>query len=319
MTFKSAPLIALALFASAAIAQTYPSKPITLVVPFTAGAANDTMARTLAAELRDSLGTVVVENKPGAGGSIAAEYVKRAPADGYTLLVVNDSYLILQAMNKTLSYDIVKDFAPVSRTADLPFYLVVNSDAMPVKTLNEFIEYVRVHPGEISYATPGIGTPHHLAAEWLKQVANLDATHVAYRGMAIALPDLLAGRVQFTITGFPAVASQMKSGKLRILATVTGTRSPSMPDVPTFAEAGVPGVSLDQLLGIVAPAGTPSPVIERLNAEINRALKTKELRSKLVMQGMEPGGGTSEEMAERLRAGQQTYKDLIAKTGIRTD
>jgi tripartite-type tricarboxylate transporter receptor subunit TctC len=319
MNFKSAPLLAVALFASAAIAQTYPSKPITLVVPFTAGAANDTMARTLAAELRDSLGMVVVENKPGAGGSIAADYVKRAPADGYTLLVVNDSYLILQAMNKTLSYDIVKDFAPVSRTADLPFYLVVNSDAMPVKTLKEFIEYVRVNPGKISYATPGIGTPHHLSAEWLKHVANLDATHVAYRGMAIALPDLLAGRVQFTITGFPAVASQMNSGKLRILATLTGTRSPSMPDVPTFAEAGVPGVSLDQLLGIVAPAGTPSPVIERLNAEINRALKTKDLRSKLAVQGMEAGGGTSEELAERLRAGQQTYKKLIARTGIRTD
>jgi tripartite-type tricarboxylate transporter receptor subunit TctC len=319
MTFKSTPLLALALFASAAIAQTYPSKPITLVVPFTAGAANDTMARTLAAELRDSLGTVVVENKPGAGGSIAADYVKRAPADGYTLLVVNDSYLILQAMNKTLSYDIVKDFAPVSRTADLPFYLVVNSDAMPVKTLKEFIDYVRVHPGKISYATPGIGTPHHLSAEWLKQVANLDATHVAYRGMAIALPDLLAGRVQFTITGLPAVASHLNSGKLRILATLTGTRSPSMPDVPTFAEAGVPGVSLDQLLGIMAPAGTPGPVIERLNAEINRALKTKDLRNKLVVQGMEPGGGTSEEMAERMRAGHQTYKEIIARTGIRTD
>ena len=319
MTFKFVPLLALALFASAAIAQTYPSKPITLVVPFTAGAANDTMARTLAAEMRETLGTIVVENKPGAGGSIAADYVKRAPADGYTLLVVNDSYLILQAMNKTLSYDIVKDFAPVSRTADLPFYLVVNSDVMPVKTLKEFIEYMHAHLGKISYATPGIGTPHHLSAEWLKQVANLDATHVAYRGMAIALPDLLAGRVQFTITGLPAVASQMKSGKLRILATLAGHRSPSMPDVPTFAEAGVPGVSLDQWLGIVAPANTPSPVIERLNAEINRALKTKDLRSKLVAQGMEAEGGTSEELAERLRAGQQTYKELIARTGIRTD
>jgi tripartite-type tricarboxylate transporter receptor subunit TctC len=319
VSFKFVPLLALALFVSAAIAQTYPSKPITLVVPFTAGAANDTMARTLAAEMRETLGTIVVENKPGAGGSIAANYVKRTPADGYTLLIVNDSYLILQAMDKTLSYDIVKDFAPVSLTADLPFYLVVNSDAMPVKTLKEFIEFVRVNPGKISYASPGVGTPHHLSAEWLKQVANLDATHVAYRGMAIALPDLLAGRVQFTITGLPAVASHMNSGKLRILATLTGARSPSMPDVPTFAEAGVPGVSLDQLLGIVAPAGTPKPVIERLNAEVNRALVTKDLRNKLVVQGMEPGGGTPKEMTERMRAGQQTYKEIIARTGIRMD
>lgn len=303
----------------AAFGQTFPTKPISLVVPFTTGAANDTLARTLGAEMRETLGTVLVENKPGANGSIAAEYVKRAAPDGHTLLVVNDSYLISSAMNTALPYDMLRDFDSVIHASGLPFFLVINQEAIPVKTVKEFVEYVRARPGKLSYATPGNGTPHHLSTELLKLAAGLDATHVPYKGMAIALPDLIAGRVQFTITGLPAVASQLKSGKLRVLATVGRPRSAVLPDVPTFAEAGVPGVEMNFWMGVVAPAGTPKPVVARLNAEFNRVLQLPAIRDKLAAQGIDAAGGTPEDFATRMRADRAIYSQVIKATGIRGD
>ena len=277
---------ALMLLAGAIGAETFPSKPISLVVPFPTGAANDALARILAAEMRDSLGTVVVENRPGANGNIAAEYVKRATPDGHTLLVVNDSYLILSAMSAALPYDMLRDFDAVVHASGLPFFLVVNEEAIPVKTLKEFIDHARARPGKLSFASSGNGTPHHLSTELLKLAAGLDMTHVPYKGMGVALPDLVAGRVQFTITGLPAVASQLKGGKLRVLATVGRARSAVLPEVPTFAEAGVPGVELNFWMGIVAPAGTPKPVIARINAKINRVLRLPAIRDKLAAQGI---------------------------------
>lgn len=302
-----------------ACAQTFPAKPISLVVPFTTGAANDTLARTLGAEMRDSLGAVMVENKPGANGAIAAEYVKRSAPDGHTLLVVNDSYLILSAMNNTLPYDMLRDFDSVVHASGLPFFLVINQEAIPVKTVREFVEYVRARPGKLSYATPGNGTPHHLSTELLRQAAGLEVTHIPYKGMAVALPDLIAGRVQFTITGLPAVASQLKSGKLRVLATVGRTRSAVLPDVPTFAEAGVPGVEMNFWMGVVAPAGTPKPVVARLNAEFNRVLQLPAVREKLAAQGIDAAGGTPEDFAARMRADRAIYSQVIKTTGIRED
>ena len=306
-------------FCAAVGAQPFPQKPITLVVPFTAGAANDVLARTLGAEMRDTLGAVVVENKPGANGSIAAEYVKRAAPDGHTLLVVNDSYLILAAMAASLPYDMLRDFDAVVHASGLPFFLVINEEAIPVKTLREFVEYVRARPGKLAYATPGNGTPHHLSTEMLKLAAGLDVTHVPYKGMAIALPDLVAGRVQFTVTGLPAVASQLKGGKLRVLATVGRARSAVLPEVPTFTEAGVPGVEMNFWMGVVAPAGTPKPVVARINAEFNRVLKLPAIRDKLAAQGIDVAGGTPEEFAARMRADLAAYTRVIKATGIRAD
>ena len=310
---------ALLLLACAAGAQTFPSKPISLVVPFPTGAANDALARILAAEMRDSLGTVVVENRPGANGAIAAEYVKRATPDGHTLLVVNDSYLILSAMSATLPYDMLRDFDAVVHASGLPFFLVVNEEAIPVKTLKEFVDHARARPGKLSFASAGNGTPHHLSAELLKLQAGLDMTHVPYKGMGVALPDLVAGRVQFTITGLPAVASQLKGGKLRVLATVGRARSAVLPEVPTFAEAGVTGVELNFWMGIVAPAGTPKPVIARINTEINRVLKLPSIRDKLAAQGIDVAGGTPEDFAARMRADLAAYTKVIKATGIRVD
>ena len=300
-------------------AQAFPQKPITLVVPFTTGAANDVLARTLGAEMRDTLGAVVIENKPGANGSIAAEFVKRAAPDGHTLLVVNDSYLILAAMSERLPYDMLRDFDAVVHASGLPFFLVINEDAIPVKTLKEFVEYVRARPGKLSYATPGNGTPHHLSTEMLKLTGGLDVTHVPYKGMAVALPDLLAGRVQFTITGLPAVASQLKGGKLRVLATVGGARSAVLSEVPTFSEAGVPGVEMNFWMGVAAPAGTPKPVVARINAEFNRVLRLPAIRDKLAAQGIDVAGGTPEEFAARMRADLAAYTRVIKATGIKAD
>ena len=310
---------ALLLLANAVCAQTFPSKPISLVVPFPTGAANDALARIIAAEMRESLGTVVVDNRPGGSGSVAADYVERAAPDGHTLLVVNDSYLILSAMNPNLSYDMLRDFDAVGQASNLPFFLVVNEEAVPVKSLKEFVDFAKARPGKLSFASSGNGAPHHLAGEMLKLRAGLDMLHVPYKGMGIALPDLVAGRVQFTITGLPAVASQLKGGKLKVLATVGRTRSALMPEVPTFAEAGVPNVELNVWMGIVAPAGTPKPVLARLNAELNRVLKLPAVREKLAAQGIEPAGSTPDEFAARMRADLAGYQQLIKATGIRAD
>ena len=305
--------------AVAAGAQTFPSKPISLVVPFPTGAANDALARILAAEMRESLGTVVVENRPGANGNIAAEYVRRAAPDGHTLLVVNDSYLILSAMSPNLPYDMLRDFDAVVHASGLPFFLVVNEEAIPVKTLKEFIDHARARPGKLSFASSGNGTPHHLSTELLKLAAGLDMIHVPYKGMGIALPDLVAGRVQFTITGLPAVASQLKGGKLRVLATVGRARSAVLPEAPTFAEAGVPGVELNFWMGVVTPVGTPKPVTTRINAEINRVLRLPAIRDKLAALGIDVAGGTPEDFAARMRADLAVYTKVIKATGIRAD
>ena len=313
-------LLVTAIFWSGLVsAQTFPSKPVTLVVPFTAGAANDVLARTLAAEMRESLGSVIVENKPGANGNIGAEFVKRAAPDGHTLLVANDSYLILAAMSPSLPYDMLRDFDPVIRANNLPFFLIVNQEAIPAKTLKEFIEFVRARPGKLSYGSAGNGTPHHLATELLKLQAGLDVAHVPYKGMAQGIPDLLSGRIQFIITGLPAVASHLKSGKLRVLATIGSTRSAVMPEVPTFAEAGVSGVEMNLWLGIVAPAGTLKPVIARINAEFNRVLNIQAVRGKLAAQGIDAAGGTPEELGARMRADFATYSRVVKAANIRPD
>jgi tripartite-type tricarboxylate transporter receptor subunit TctC len=311
--------VASLMLSGAVSAQTFPSKPITLVVPFTAGAANDLLARTLAAEMRDSLGSVIVENKPGANGNIGAEFVKRAAPDGHTLLVVNDSYLILAAMTPNLPYNMLRDFEPVIYANRLPFFLVVNQESIPVKSLKEFVDFVRARPGKLSYGSAGNGTPHHLAAELLKLQAGLEVTHVPYKGMAQGLPDLLSGRIQFIITGLPAVASHLKSGKLRVLATVGSARTTLMPDMPTFGEAGVPGVEMDVWMGVVAPAGTPKAVVSRINSEFNRVLKIPAIRDKLAAQGIDAAGGTPEELGARMRKDLAAYTRVVKAANIRPD
>ena len=301
-----------------ACAQSFPSKPIQLIVPFSPGAANDFLARTLAAEMKDSLGAVVVENRPGANGNIGAEVVRRAPADGHTLLIAANAFVILAAMPPQ-PFDFIKDFSPVVLATALPFYLVVNQEAVPARTVRELIDYARARPGKLSYASAGNGSPHQVAMELLKMHAKIDVAHVPYKGMGQGVVDLLAGRTQMTITGFPAVAGHMKGGKLRVLATAGSRRSPLQPEVPTIAEAGVPGYEMDSWLGIVAPAGTPSPVLDRLNAEFNRALGVPQVREKLAAQGLDVVGGSVADFSRTIRADYDRFTRVIKSAGIKAD
>lgn len=306
------------LVACGAGAQSFPSKPVQLIVPFSPGAANDFLARTLAGELKDGLGSVVVENKPGANGNIGAEFVRRALADGHTLLIAPNAFVILAAMPPQ-PFDFLKDFSPVVLATALPFYLVVNQEAVPARSVRELIEFARARPGRLSYASAGNGSPHQLAMELLKLQTGVEVTHVPYKGMGQGVVDLLAGRTQMTITGFPAVAGHLKGGKLRVLANAGGRRSALQPEVPTIAESGVPGYEMDAWVGLLVPAGTPRAVIEKLNAESNRALRLPQVREKLAAQGLDVVGGTPEEFAGVIRADFEKYSRVVKAAGIKAD
>ena len=303
----------------AAFAQPFPSKPITLVVPVGPGAANDLLARTLAAEMKESLGAVIVDNKPGGDAMIGAEFVKRAAPDGHTVLVATNNYVILAAMRPNLPVDFLRDFEPVVLTNNVAFFLVVNQEALPVKSLIELIDLARRQPGKLSYGSAGNGSPHHFATEMLKLQTGIDVVHIPYKGMGLGMPDLLSGRIQFVITGYPAVASHMKSGRLKLLATVASARSALQPDAPTFTELGVPNVELDTWQGMLAPAGTPRAVVQRLNAEFNRVLKLPHIKEKLGAQGIDVAGGTPEAFADRIRADYTAITRVVKAANIRAD
>ena len=293
-------------------------KPIQLIVPFSPGAANDFLARTLAAEMKDSLGPVVVENKPGANGNIGAEFVRKAPADGHTLLIAPNAFVILAAMPPQ-PFDFMREFSPIVLATALPFYLVVNQEAVAARNVRELIEFVRARPGKLSYASAGNGSPHQLAMELLKLQTGIDVTHVPYKGMGQGVLDLIAGRTQMTITGYPAVAGHMKGGKLRVLATAGSRRSPLQSDVPTIAEGGVPGYEMDSWLGLLAPAGTPPAVIQRLNAELNRALALPQVREKLAAQGLDVLGGSPQQFAAVIRADFDKWSRVVKAANIKAD
>jgi tripartite-type tricarboxylate transporter receptor subunit TctC len=319
--WRRSALVAGALACGAALspAAAQPSKPVTLVVGFAAGAANDVLARTLATAVKDDLGAVIVDNRPGASGNIAAEYVKRAAPDGQTLLVAPNQYVILAAMDPKVPYDFARDFEPIILTNNLPFFLVVNQAAMPAKSLAEVVKLVRAAPGKYSYGSAGNGSPHHFAAEMLKLQAGLDMVHVPYKGMAQGIPDLMEGRIHLVITGLPAVAGQLQSGKLAVLATSAAKRSSLRPDAPTFAEGGVPGVEMDVWQGILAPARTPKATIDRLNAAFGRALQSADVRAKLASQGIDPTGGTPEAFAKVIADDLARYKKVVAAAKIKPD
>ena len=317
MTLPRIFVTALAFAAATASAQSFPTRPITLVVPFSPGAANDVLARTLATELKAGLGAVVVDNKPGANGNIGADAVRRSAPDGHTLLVAPNQYVILAAMAPQ-AYDFAKDFEPVVLSNRLPFFLVVNQEAVPARSVKELLEFIRARPGKLSYASAGNGSPHQLAMELLKLQTKVDVAHVPYKGMGQGVVDLLAGRTQMTITGYPAVAGHMKDGKLRVIATAGAEKSALLPDAPPIADA-VPGYEVDVWQGILAPKGTPAAVIEKLNAEFNRALKVPAIREKLAGQGIDTVGGTPQEFRAKIAADLEKYTRIVKAAGIKAD
>ena len=304
--------------AAQAGAQSYPTRPIKLLVPFTAGGGTDLLARILAQKMSENLGQqIVVENKPGGNTLIASEAVARAAPDGYTLIMQTNNL----AANPTLyrgkmSFDTLKDLAPVSLVAGNPHVLVVNP-ALPARDFKEFIALAKAKPGTISFASAGSGTVNHLSGELLKILTGIDIVHIPYKGSGSVMPDLLGGQVSSLFAAMPTVTGFIKEKRLRALAVTTSKRFPGLPDVPTIAELGYPSYDFSSWFGILAPAGTPKPIVDRLQAEIVKALKDPSVLEKLG--NFEIFGSTSEEFGGFIRVQIDKTAQIIKTSGATID
>ena len=312
--------LALALVAGAAMAQRYPAKPIRLIVPFPPGGGTDIAARTIANKLSESVKwTFVVENKPGAGGNLGVEQAVKSPADGYTLLIGQTSNLTINpTLYVKLPYDSLKDLSPVALIVSAPVVFVVAANSR-YASLGDLLAAAKRDPGGITFASPGNGTVSHLAGELLQRAAGVKLTHVPYKGASQALTDTLGGQVQSFMSSVPSALSQIKGGRLRAIAVTSAKRSPELPDAPTIAESGYGGFEANTWYGLLAPAGTPAPVIARLNAEVNRALRTPEVRERLASEGGEPLGGSPEQFASFLKAEHAKWGRIVRESGARAE
>jgi tripartite-type tricarboxylate transporter receptor subunit TctC len=280
--------------AGAAGAQQYPSKPVRMMVPFVPGGNTDIIARIVAPEMSKALGQqLVIENRGGAGSTIGTEVVAKAAPDGYMLLMVSAAHVINPAMYKKLPYDSIKDFAPISIVADVPTAFAVHPN-LPVKNVKEFIALAKARPGQLNYSTAGRGTVGHLAAELLSSMTSIKMVHVAYKGTGQSITDLIAGHVQLQFSSMPAVINHARAGKLRLLAQTGEKRSAAASDVPTMVESGVKGFVVSSGFGLLAPAGTPRPVIDRVHGALVKALAEPGVRNNLSGQGADPVGNTPE-------------------------
>ena len=308
---------ALALPLLAGAADEYPSKPISIVVPYPAGGVVDIVGRLVADKLGQSLGKrVIVENKPGAGGTIGAAAVAKAAPDGYTLLLAGAAtHVFAPLLYKSVPYDPIKQFAPISQLTAGPLVLVVNS-ALPAQNMAEFLAYVRTNGDKVNFSSNGKGTFPHLAVELMKQAAGLKSTHVPYNGGPPAILALASGDVAFSINHIPNVLAQVKAGKIRPLATTGLARSSSFPDLPTFDEAGFKGFETSAWFGLFAPPGTPQAIVDRLSRESIEALKAKDLRDKLAVGGDEPVGSTPAAFANYIRAEIAKWTPVVRNAGI---
>jgi len=279
--------ILLTLAANGALAQVWPSKPVTLMVPFAPGGTTDIVARPFAQALSQEFGQpFVVENRAGAGGTLAAGIAAHAAPDGYTLFVATVAHTMATSLYKQLSYDFEKDFVPITVLASVPNILVVNP-SVPAKSVRELIDYARANPGKLSYGSAGNGSTEHLSAELFKSMTGADMVHIPYKGSSPAVTDLLAGRVQLMFDNLASALPNIKAGKVRALAVTTAKRSQFIPELPTLAESGLPGFDLTTWWGVMAPAGTPDAVVERLAGEINRAMGLPDIKERFAAMGSE--------------------------------
>lgn len=301
--------LALTAFASPAIAQEYPARPIKIVVPYAPGGGADTVARIVAKKVSENIGqSIVIENKGGAGSIVGTEQVAKAEPDGYTLLLGQSGPISINpAVYKSLPYDPVKDFAPVSMTTAYPYILVVNAN-MPARTLQEFVALAKGKPGSLNYGSTGVGAANHLVAELFNDKAGLKMTHVPYRGTALAVGDLVSGQLDVVFGDPISVLPQIKSGKLRALAVTSADRSPVAPEIPTVAESGYPGFEALAWHGILAPAKTPPAIVSKLNAEIAKALADPATRELLAKQAMQPVGDSPAQFAAFIGKDIATWK-----------
>ena len=305
---------------STAALAAFPDKPIKLIVPFPPGGAADVMARGMSQHLGQELGQqIVIENKAGAGGALAAEMVARVPPDGYTLLFGTLSiHAIVPAMNAKLRYDPQKDFAPIALTHTAPRVLVVSS-GRNIKTVAELVAWAKKEPKRVTYGSAGIGSANHLSGALFESLAAVDMLHVPYKGSAPLLTDLLAGRIDVTFDSYAVYEEHIKSGRVRALAVSSKARMGVLPQVPTLDEAGLKGYEVSNWLGVLAPAGTPKDVIATLHAALGRAMATPALRSQLIALGIEPTFSTPEEFATLLRTERPKWAEIVKRSGATAD
>ena len=299
-------------------AQDYPGKPIRIIVPFPPGGATDTFARILGQKMNESWGQqVVVDNRPGAGGNIAAELAAKSPADGYTLIIVGMSHAVNVSLYRKIGYDPVRDFSPITQVASVESFLVVHP-SLPAKSVKELIALAKAHPGELNYGSGGNGAPGHLAGELFKMLAGVKMVHVPYKG-ALSMVGLLNGDHAVEFNNLITVGAHIKSGKVRVLAVGSAKRSPLMPEVPTMIEAGVPGYKKVQWFGVLAPAGTPRPIINKLNAEMVRALGLPDVTRRLRDLGSEPVANSPDDFDALIKSEITKWAKVIKEVGIRVD
>ena len=304
----------------------YPGKPIRLIVPYPPGGPLDAAARTLAERVKDSLGTVIVENRAGAGGNLGVDYVAKQPADGYTLVIgAVATHAINPWLFAKLPYDPLKDFAPITLIAQVPNVLVMTPETaarLGIDSVSSLIAYMRRNPGKLSYASGGNGSGGHMAGELLKSMAGVSMVHIPYAGAAPAQLSVLGGQTDLMFDNLASAAANIRAGKLRAFAVTTAARSPSFPELPTMAEAGgrqLAGFDVTTWFGVMAPAGTPAPVVARLNEEFRKALVTPEMRERLKAMGAEPSPTTPEQFAAFIRAELAKYEKVVKFSGARVD
>ena len=298
-------------------APSYPDRPVRVIVPFPPGGGTDIAGRLIGGWFQEALGqTFVIENRPGASGNIGSAAIARSPPDGYTLGMGSGGTLTINhQVMKNVPYDPLKDLAPVGMVAANVLALVVHPSA-PAKSVKELIALLKTKPDGYSYSTPALGSPHHLSTEMFKSMTGTKMIHVGYKGSAPAINDLVGGHVQVAFETFPAVLSLVKAGRLRMLAVTSSKRSPALPDVPTIAEEGVPGFESFSWYGVVAPAGTPRPIVDKLNAEIRKALDAPDVQRRLHEMGADPLGGTPAQMDAFIRAEIAKWGKVVKELGI---
>jgi tripartite-type tricarboxylate transporter receptor subunit TctC len=309
---------------SPALAQTvYPSKPIRLVVPYPPGGPLDTAARALAERAKDALGTIVVENRPGAGGNIGVDHVAKSAPDGYSLVIgAVATHAVNPWLFSKLPYDPVKDFAPITLVAHVPNVLVMTpqrAQQLNVRSARDLIAYARANPGRLNYASGGNGSAGHMAGELMKSQAQVSAVHIPYAGAAPAQLGLLAGQTDFMFDNLASATAQIKAGRLLALAVTTAERAAALPDVPTMSESGLAGFDVSTWFGIFAPAATPAPVVARLNQVFTAALRSPEMRERLARMGAEPAPMSPQEFAQLIARELAKYEKVVRFSGARVD
>jgi tripartite-type tricarboxylate transporter receptor subunit TctC len=304
---------------AAAQGAAWPAKPVRLIVGFPVGGAADILARLHAVRLQEAIGQpVVVDNRGGAGGVIATEIAARSGADGYTLLFTSLPHVINPALYGKVNYDPIRDFQPVTLLVNVPLLLVVHP-AQPVKNLRDLIALAKANPGRLNYASGGNGSTSHLAMELLKSMAGIDLQHIPYKGTGPAITDLVAGQIGFMIASAVPLIPQVRAGKLRAIAVTAAKRAGVLPDIPTIAESGVPGYDLTNWFGVLAPAGTPKPIVSRLHTELVRIVGLADVREQLAQQGADPVGAGPDEFARVIKADLPKWAKIVRQSGAKVD